>query len=232
MLVNGVHLLPDLSGALLWPKERLLAVADARLESRPVVERLTRLLRQVQPKSVVCLGARLGRPAEADLRALRRAVASCHWLWLSETPDASPAAELGGEAVAELTRGDLTFRHKPRPDAPPGEVAGAMLPRAAVVTGDGRLVRPCFVMDGRRLVMPGFAADAGGGLDVLDAAWRPLFRRAFTVILLGRERLHTYPRGRLDGAPGGAAGGGVQELAVRPRAAAPSGRRFQLFPGD
>lgn len=232
MLVNGVHLLPDLAGAVLWPRERLLAVADPRLESRPVVERLTRLLRQVQPKSVVCLGARLGRPAEADLRALRRAVGSCDWLWLSDTPDASPAAELGGEAAAELVRGDLAFRHTPRPDAPPGEIAGAMLPRAAVVTGGGRLVRPCFVMDGRRLVMPGFAADSGS-LDVLDARWRPLFRRGFNVILLGRDRLHSYPRGRLDGGAGRAPGGDAgQERPERPRAAAPSGSRFQLFPGD
>lgn len=181
MLVNGVHLLPDLSGALLWPKERLVALADPA-GGKACLDRFAQLLRQVQPRTVVRLG---GKAIDAAAPPLRRLAADCTWI------------ELEGE-TAEWVCGDLTFRAVPRVDAAPGEIAGAVHPQAAVVTAAGRMVRPCFMFDGRRLVLPAFAAPAGRS-DALDPRLRPLFKRGFSVILLGQGRLHAYPRGRLDG---------------------------------
>lgn len=231
MLVNGVHLLPDISGALLWPRERLLAVADLHLgrgpahDARVTLDRLARLLRQVQPRTVLCLGDGVaGRLSDGDAQALRRLTGSCDWVWVTGNPDAQPPESLGGRVVPEVLLGDLSFRHRPHADAPPGEIAGHLHPMAAVMTAGGRMVRPCFVMDGRRLVMPAFGTHAGG-LDVLDPAFRPLFRRGFQVVMLGRDKLHAFPRGRLDGGDRPA----TQERSGEAGRATPSGNKFKLL---
>ena len=50
--------------------------------------------------------------------------------------------------------------------------------------------RPCFVGDGRRVVMPAFGA-LTGGLNVLDEAFRPLFGDGgIAVWMLGQEGLY------------------------------------------
>ncbi len=50
--------------------------------------------------------------------------------------------------------------------------------------------RPCFVGNGRRLVMPAFGAFAGG-LNVLDDAFEPLFGNGgLAVWMLGQEGLY------------------------------------------
>lgn len=211
MLVNGVHLLPDLSGALLWPKERLVALADPRAD-KAGLDRLAQLLRQVQPRTVVRLG---GAALDRTAGPLRRLAADCAWV------------ELEGDD-AQWACGDLTFRPRPRPDAPPGEIAGFLQPQAAVLTADGRMVRPCFVSDGRRLILPAFAA-AAGRLDVLDPSVRPLFKRGFHVIMLGHGRLHSYPRGRLDGGDRSVRGEPRQEMPTGFQSATPSGTRFKLL---
>ncbi len=207
MLVNGVHLLPDLSGALLWPKERLLALADPRAD-KVGLDRLVQVLRQVQPRTVVRLG---GAVLDRGAGPLRRLAGDCAWI------------ELDGDD-AEWVCGDLTFRPRPRVDAAAGEIAGGLQPQGAVVTTAGRVVRPCFVSDGRRLILPAFAAPAGR-LDVLDPSVRPLFKRGFQVIMLGHGRLHSYPRARLDGGERPSRPEAPADL----RSAAPSGTRFKLL---
>jgi hypothetical protein len=65
-----------------------------------------------------------------------------------------------------------------------------------VVVRGRRLARRCFATDGVRLVLPAFGAYAGG-LDVLDAAFRPLFPGAFDALLLGSNKLYRFPHRRL-----------------------------------
>lgn len=246
MLVNGVHLLPDLSGALFWPAQRLLAVADLHFEkgsagaaqgrmlppydTRATLARLAGLIRQRQPRTVVCLGdsfhdrAAGERLAPQDAESLRKLTRGRDWVWIAGNHDPAPPPDLGGRAAGELALGALTFRHQPCPEAAPGEIAGHLHPKAAVVVGGRKLVRPCFVVDGRRLVMPAFGAYAGG-LDVLDPAFQPLFRRGFQALLLGQDRIHALPRHRLAGDGWRRADGPGGEPAA-------AGRRLGLFPSD
>ena len=61
----------------------------------------------------------------------------------------------------------------------------------------GRSVRRrCFVTDGRRCLLPAFGAYAGG-LNVCDAAFKPLFPQGFTAHLIGDGRLFAIGRGML-----------------------------------
>ena len=190
MLINGIHLLPELSGAMVWPRQRLVALADPDLTGRAACDRLMALLRRHQPRLVVCLGGESGAGGSGRLAEL---IAATDWVWV--TGQKPPP---GGRTMPELELAGLVFRHNPDPAAPPGEIAGGLRPEATLAAAGGR--RPCFVTDGRRLVLPAFAA-AGGGLDVGDAAFRPLFKRGFQVLVAGPERFHTVPRQRVAAPP-------------------------------
>ena len=89
------------------------------------------------------------------------------------------------------------FRHQARAaGAPAGEISGHWHPKAAVHLPPKRISAPCFVSDGRRLVLPAFGAYTGG-LNVLDPVVASLFRPDFRVHLLRRDRIYAFPRDSL-----------------------------------
>lgn len=231
--ISGTALLADPTGALYWPDQRMLIVADLHLEkgssfarrgqflppydTRVTLDRLARVLQRYRPQRVACLGDSFhddeaaGRLAAGDRDQLRRMVGAHDWSWIAGNHDPAPPAELGGTVTSEIVVGSLMLRHQPENGAlAAGEVCGHFHPKAAITQRGRRISAPCFVTDGRRLVMPSFGAFTGG-LDVLDAAITGLFGRAgFRVLMLGDERLHMFPRERLDAiapAPRRASGG-------------------------
>lgn len=200
MLLNGIHLLPDLSGALICPKARLVAVSDpigdtadrgAPQRAAEALKRLGAVLRQRRPAMVLWLGDSLPRLLAEDRLAKRDAdevarLAQTHdWRWVADgLPD---------PAVPELKAAGLTFRHRPAPgSAALGEVAAAPWPLAGL---DGALW-PCFVFDGRRMIIPPLGG--GDGINVLSPAFAPLFRRPFNALILAGGRIVTRPRARLE----------------------------------
>jgi metallophosphoesterase superfamily enzyme len=118
------------------------------------------------------------------------------WVWIAGNHDPEPPAGLGGEVCDALRLGPLCFRHQPRAEAPAGEVAGHLHPKAAVTVKGRRLIRRCFATDGRRLVLPAFGAYAGG-LDVLDPAFRPYFDGDFRAFMLGRDEVYPVASAKL-----------------------------------
>lgn len=224
MLVNGVMALPDPSGALYWPKERTLVVADMHLEKAASLARrgagflppydtqdtlrmLEGLMRRHAPRRLIALGDAFHdaeaahRLSEPEAARLRKLTAATDWVWITGNHDPVAPLHLGGRAEEALAVGGLVFRHEPSPvggmAAPAGEVAGHLHPKAAVTVRGQRLSRPCFITDGKRLVLPAFGTFTGG-LDVWDPALRGLFRRDFTVFLTGRDKVHGVPAARLD----------------------------------
>src|SRR6185312_16983992 len=115
---HGVALLADGEGALVWPEERTLVVADLHLEkgssfatrgvllppydTRATLERLEKLTASRDVARVVCLGDSFhdpkasGRLGEADAVTLRRLTAAFDWIWIAGNNDPAPPAELGG----------------------------------------------------------------------------------------------------------------------------------------
>lgn len=205
MLLNGVHLLPDLSGALICPQGRVVAVSDpvgdpaARQAPALAAEALKRLgavLRQRRPAQVVWLGGSLpallaqGRLARRDADDLARQAQALTWAWVAD----DLPADLPGTAQAELRSAGLTFRARGLAGtAALGEVSAAPWPVAGV---DGT-VWPCFVFDGRRMVIPAFGGRRDG-VNVLSPQFGPLFRRPFNALVLAGNRFVTRPRARLE----------------------------------
>ena len=208
-------------GALYWPREQALLVADLHLEkgsafaarrtllppydSAASLAKLQGLIRKFTPARIVCLGDSFhdiraeARMAANDAALLKRLVAAHDWVWVVGNHDPAIPPAFGGRVLSEVVEDKLALRHEPAAPSglAPGEIVGHFHPKAAVSTQAGRIAAPCFALDGRRMVLPAFGAYAGG-LDVLDPAIARLFGRArFRVLMLGGERLHLFGRERL-----------------------------------
>ena len=207
----------DPMGALFWPDQRLLAVSDLHLEkgssfarrgmllppwdTHATIDRLTLLLRRWSPATVVALGdsfhdaggsARLPLTEQQRLNAMTRAH---RFVWVQGNHDPVAPDGLGGEWVETHTAGAMVFRHQAIAGASPGEIVGHHHPKATVEARTGAVSRPCFVFDGRRLMMPAFGAYTGG-LDVRDPAIHRLFPQGGRVFLVGKDRLFSFEIGR------------------------------------
>jgi len=211
LLVAGVELVADPAGAVYWPEQRLLAVADLHLEkgssfaargvllppydTAATLSRLADLIARYAPRIVVALGDSFhdgqgpARLADTDRAALKGLQRGRDWVWIAGNHDPAPATGIGGRFLATLALGALCFRHEPAENAG-GEIAGHLHPIARVARRGRAVSRRCFACDGERLVMPAFGAYAGG-LNVRDRVFAQVFpTRAFTAHLLGERRLY------------------------------------------
>jgi DNA ligase-associated metallophosphoesterase len=133
--VVGVSLVADCAGALYWPDEGLLAVADLHLEkgssfaargvllppydTATTLARLGRLIASYSPRIVVALGDSFHDPkgptrlAPRDRTALKALQRGRDWIWIAGNHDPDPAEDIGGTFTAVFARGPLTFRHDP-----------------------------------------------------------------------------------------------------------------------
>ena len=216
--VAKVAVVADCAGALYWPEQGLLAVADLHLEkgssfarrgtllppydTTETLARIARLIASYAPRIVVALGdnfhdgdgpARLSATDRASLAALQR---GRDWVWIAGNHDPDPADGIGGTFATDVSVGPLTFRHKPSRDAGAGEVAGHLHPVARIAQRGRAVSRRCFVTDGDALVMPAFGAYTGG-LSIRDRAFAAVFgSRNFTAHMLGDNRLYAFAASR------------------------------------
>jgi uncharacterized protein len=216
--VAGIMLIADPAGALYWPDEKLLVVADLHLEkgsafaargvllppydTTTTLARLARLIEHYAPRIVIALGdsfhdgggpARLPDTSRAALSAMQ---CGRDWLWIAGNHDPDPADNIGGRFADTLACGALTFRHEPMTKPSAGEIAGHLHPQARIARRGRAVSRRCFAGDGNRLVMPAFGAYAGG-LNVRDRAFLAVFGAlSFTAHMLGAGRLYAVPAAR------------------------------------
>ncbi|UZE50045.1 ligase-associated DNA damage response endonuclease PdeM [Rhodopseudomonas sp. P2A-2r] len=212
----GVTLHADLSGALYWEEQRLLAVSDLHLEKGSsfamrgtllppydtiaTLGRLGAVIARHDPCTVIALGdsfhdrnahERLSQPNRDVLSALqlRR-----DWIWISGNHDPALPSNLGGVVAQDVAIGPIVFRHEPTGAA--GEIAGHLHPKARVSTRGRSMERRCFASDGARAIMPAFGAYTGG-LNIRAAAFARIFQTlGFVAHVLGDRRLHAIAASR------------------------------------
>jgi DNA ligase-associated metallophosphoesterase len=221
IVVAGVPMLADRSGALYWPGQSILVVADMHLEkgsalaergsflppydTRTTLGRLARTIETYAPQTVVCLGDSLHdrrageRLTEDDLEVVRRLQAGRDWFWVTGNHDPELPGSLGGDVVGEPKGGNIMLAHQPAASPLGRQIAGHLHPAARVARHGYVLRRPCFIADSRRLVMPAFGAYTGG-LNVLDPAFAPLFgEAAYRVWVIGHEGIYPVASSQLRG---------------------------------
>lgn len=219
--IAGERLMLDPRGCVAWPAQRLLAFADLHLEkgsafaargrmlppydTAETLERFARVLRHWSPQRVVLLGdsfhdaegSRRLPPGDAAL--LRRLLSGIEVVWVLGNHDPAPPKDLPGEAVQEWALGPFAFRHIGTPGGG-AELSGHFHPKATMPTRAGGVTRPCFLSDGRRVLLPAFGAYTGG-LDIGDPAIARLFPRGGRAFLVGAERCYSFPTGPLRRLP-------------------------------
>lgn len=182
--LGGITLLARPSGALWWEEARLLCVADLHLgksgrlarrggallppyETAETLARLAAEIEGLDPGTVVCLGdsfddseagLELGDAARGRLRAL---AAGRAWVWVAGNHDPRAPA-FGGEAAAEVRIGPFVFRHQAGGDGGEPEISGHYHPKLRLPVRRRSLSRPCFLFDGRRMILPAFGTYTGG----------------------------------------------------------------------
>jgi len=204
------------AGALYWPKQKLLAIADLHLEkassfagrgvflppydTAATLGRLAEIISFYDPQMIVALGdsfhdekacQRLGA---ADWQTLGSLQKGREWIWIAGNHDPAQPEGLSGASLPHLSFGAIHFRHLPLKGQGDGEIAGHLHPVARIAGRAGSLRRRCFISNGQRCVMPAFGAFTGG-LNVRHEAFLPLFQDALVteeslVHVLGRNKVY------------------------------------------
>lgn len=172
-----LHLMP--SGALYWPSRRVLVVSDLHLgkserlarrggallppyETQATLEKLDQELEASNPATVICLGDSFDDLTaaqgvwEANALWLTRLMAGRDWTWITGNHDPGPV-EVGGAHRPEVELTPFTFRHIAEPSET-AEISGHYHPKARLA---GQ-TRPCFLVDGARLILPAYGVYTGG----------------------------------------------------------------------
>jgi uncharacterized protein len=205
------------SGALFWPAERTLLVADLHLEKLSsfagrgsllppydtglTLRRLEADLAATGAEEIVALGDSFHRDEgsstllDADRLRLMSLLGRARWTWIAGNHDPAPHL-LGGTCTSRLQRRALTLVHEPRRGTP-GLVAGHLHPAAHLAINGRSTRRPCFVHDGQVLVLPAYGSSTGT-LNILSPAFQALFDyAALEIAMVGRDRVYPVSRKRL-----------------------------------
>lgn len=220
----GHDLIADRTGALYWPEQDTLVVADLHLEkgssfarfrrhlppydTAATLRQLAKIIAIYQPSRLIALGDsvhdrgawdRLDHSDRNTLTDLYEQVDD--WVWIAGNHDPEPPTGVPGRSALELTIGELIFRHEPGGDVRPGqaEVAGHLHPAARVISKGGSARRPAFASDDQRLILPAFGAYAGG-LCLSAAPFKALFSSSkLKALVCGRTRVFTVPGNKVLG---------------------------------
>ncbi len=175
--------------ALFWPERRALLVADLHFEkaswfaragqllppfdSRATCEALLALVDRFDPLEIWALGDSFhdddgpGRIDAASLIMLERIGRGRRLVWIAGNHD--EGADLPGERHVEIEVDGIVLRHEAEPGEERPEISGHFHPKIRVKTAQRSVSRPCFVCDGRRIILPAFGS-LTGGLDANDPA--------------------------------------------------------------
>jgi len=219
LAICGQSLLADNSGAIYWPSEAALLVADLSLDTatagaealppepaapREVLIRLAEVIDRYEPRRVIALGGAVAAAGGAhrisadDLVRLGILQEEREWIWVGDHLDDGAARQPGGRVAKAIELAGISVRHRPIAASVTPEIAGHLNPAATLSHYGTTIRRPCFVANRRRLILPAFGAFAGGR-NVLDDAFLPLFGDGgMAVWLLGQDGPYAVASRRLS----------------------------------
>jgi uncharacterized protein len=171
-------------GALYWPSQKALLVADLHLEKASWFARLGQFLppydshatlsvlageaERTGARRLYCLGDsfhdRFGCDRlPANARELLSSLTSrLDWTWIVGNHDPGFADHCGGRIEDEVELGGIILRHEAIRGEPRPEISGHFHPKFRVHLR-GRLVsRRCFVTSATKVIMPAFGSLTGG----------------------------------------------------------------------
>jgi uncharacterized protein len=171
-------------GALFWPAQGALLVADLHLEkaswfarsgqflppydSHATLSALAAEVERTDARRLYCLGdsfhdrfgcERLPASARALLTSL---TAALDWTWIVGNHDPGFADHCGGRIADEVEVGGIVLRHEAVRGEPRPEISGHFHPKLRVHLKGRQVSRRCFVTSATKMIMPAFGSLTGG----------------------------------------------------------------------
>ena len=171
-------------GALFWPAQNALLVADLHLEkaswfarlgqflppydSHATLSSLASMVEQIGATRLYCLGDsfhdrfgcdRLPASARGLLTELTKKL---DWVWIVGNHDPGFADHCGGRLEDEVEVGGVVLRHEAVRGDPRPEISGHYHPKLRVHMRGRQVSRRCFVLSATKLIMPAFGSLTGG----------------------------------------------------------------------
>jgi uncharacterized protein len=201
-------------GALFWPSENALLVADLHLEkaswfarwgqllppydSHATLSALTRDIDRSGATTLYCLGDsfhdRFGCDRlPADARALLTSLtARLDWVWITGNHDAGFVDHCGGRIAEELTVAGIVLRHEAVAGDPTPEISGHFHPKLRLHRKGRNVSRRCYVASATKLILPAYGSLTGG----LDAHHPEILKKVgpgATALVPLTDRLLRFP---------------------------------------
>ena len=180
----GETFIASADGALFWPSQNALLVADLHLEKASWFARLGQFLPPYDSHAtLIALADEVERTAAARLyclgdsfhdalgcdrlpasaRALLTDLTSrLDWTWIVGNHDPGFADHCGGQLADEVELGGIVLRHEAMRGEPRPEMSGHYHPKLRVSLSGRSVSRRCFVVSPTKLILPAFGALTGG----------------------------------------------------------------------
>jgi DNA ligase-associated metallophosphoesterase len=181
---GGHDFLASPSGALFWPSEQALLVADLHLEkaswfarlgqflppydSQATLAALTEEVSATGATTLYCLGDsfhdrfgcdRLPQQARDMLLAL---TLKLDWVWIVGNHDPGFADHCGGRIEDECEVGGIILRHEAEADESRPEMSGHYHPKLRLHVRGRSVSRRCFIASDLKLILPAYGSLTGG----------------------------------------------------------------------
>ena len=210
----GHDFLATPEGALFWPAQNALLVADLHLEKASWFARfgqmlppydsiatLSALQQDIERSGATrlfCLGDsfhdkfgcdRLPADARTLLSSLTGQV---DWLWITGNHDAGFIDHCGGRIAEEVGIDGITLRHEAVEGDPTPEMSGHFHPKLRLAMKGRHVSRRCFVASATKLILPAYGTLTGG----LDAHHPEILRKVgpgASALVPVTDRLLRFP---------------------------------------
>jgi hypothetical protein len=171
-------------GALYWPEQQALLVADLHLEkaswfahlgqflppydSHATLTALATEVESAGAKRLFCLGDSFHDQFGCDrlptsARDLLTELSSkLDWVWIVGNHDPGFADHCGGRIEEEVELGGIILRHEAVRGEPQPEISGHFHPKLRVHLRGRQVARRCFVASATKIIMPAFGSLTGG----------------------------------------------------------------------
>ena len=201
-------------GALFWPSQAAILVADLHLEKASWFARLGQFLppydshatlsalaagvERTGAERIFCLGDsfhdnfgcdRLSTDARELLRGL---TSRLDWTWIVGNHDPGFADHCGGRIEEEVEIAGIVLRHEAVAEDARAEISGHFHPKLRLHLKGRQVSRRCFVKSATKIIMPAFGSLTGG----LDAHHPEILRsvgRGASALVPVSDRLLTFP---------------------------------------
>jgi len=210
----GHDFLASPEGALHWPAQAALLVADLHLEkaswfarlgqflppydSQATLQALEGEIERTGARRLYCLGDsfhdrfgcdRLPLAARDLLNSLTSRV---DWIWIVGNHDAGFIDHCGGRIEEECEVGGVILRHEADQDDPRPEMSGHFHPKLRLSLRGRSVSRRCFVASATKLILPAYGAFTGG----LDAGHPEILKKVgpgASALVPSSDRLLRFP---------------------------------------